>query len=267
MTGGDEHHQSQQQGFLKNDHVSESAHRWYLAQQGRTANELAGDRRLFPGSKSLEDFSARLRALWAHIDERAKPFASPASADDSQKNIAYHLNPLLAHCFLASLFHQFVQLVFGTNIEMMDFKDTASAVKWFLDGCAKHVLKNMQNDTSGLKTRALGAGPGARQRRQRLGGPAARPGGSLRGISIRAFVSLSQKNTLYSMGDHAGADTGGGGGNEDDIRARYWRLSRWDNEVAAGGGKAPGLDALGRLKVGTSGGRWLPGFWPVSSRN
>ena len=279
---GDEHHQSQQQGFLKNDHVSESAHRWYLAQQGRTAsgrhpvpvwrpyysahNELAGDRRLFPGSKSLEDFGARLRALWAHIDERAERFASPASADDSQKNIAifqynlsksaYHLNPLLAHCFLASLFHQFVQLVFGTNIEMMDFTDTASAVKWFLDGCAKHVLKNMQNDTCGLKTRALGAGPGSGgsgwMARLPVREGACEEYRFPTGPDLCAFVSLSQKTTLYSMGDHAGADTGGGGGgNEDDIKARYWRLSRWDNEVAAGGGKAPGLDELGRLKVGT----------------
>ena len=149
--GGDDQHQIQQ-GFLKNDHVSESAHAWYLQQKRAQSdggadrcqhpiplwrpyylahNTLNGDRCLFPDSKSLDEFVSHLRALWAHIETRAERFGAPASSDDSKKNIAifqyrlsksaYHLSPLLAHCFLASLYHQFVQLVFGTNIDV-DFR-------------------------------------------------------------------------------------------------------------------------------------------------
>ena len=275
----------QQQQFIKNDHVTEAAHSWYLQQRSEggsqpTAsthpikvwrpyytehNALNAEQHLFPGKSSLDDFVDSIRSLWNRVEECSEKFNVPASGDDSQKNIAvfhynlsksaYHFSPLQAHCFLASLFHQFVQLVYGTNIDV-DFADGASALKWFLDGCTKHVLNNMQNDTCGLKTKPIGI---------QASWNAALPVDNAEcidftfpsGPDLTAFISLSHKTTLYgqmsdkeysSLGDNAITVAS-------EIDSCYHLLRQWSHAGVPPSPSADpqigGLDRIGKYKLGT----------------
>ena len=118
------------------------------------------------------------------------------------------------------------------------------------------MLKNMQNDTFALKTRSLGVQASNRCWKTSL---PVRDQQCVEhqfpsGLELCAFVTLSHKTTLYSVGDYAPPDSVASSAS-DKIKSCYEMLSRWPEEggIDEKNNEDPlnMLDDIGRRKVGT----------------